>query len=152
MRTFVLFFLFLYLLSFPFGCTSKGIINSYLIATLEGTQSSLQQSKNHQLVERALPPFIVMVDAAIADDPENVELLRKGSQLHVSYALSFIEDKDPVWAAIHYETARDYAFRSVRIKYQILDQEIIGQEENKVKELLAKKFAKEISRISFGGG
>ncbi len=143
MRIFVLFFLFLYLLLFPFGCTSKGIINSYLISTLEGTQASLQQSKNHQLVERALPPFIVMVDAAIADDPENVALLIKGAQLHVGYALSFIEDKDPAWAALHYENAREYTFRAIQVEYDIQSHAIVGQEENKVKKLLAEKFSKE---------
>lgn len=152
MKSIILACLCLFLLFCHLGCTSKGIINSYLIATLEGTQSSLQQSKNHQLVERALPPFIVMVDAAISDDPENVELLIKGAQLHVSYALSFIEDKDPLWASIHYETAKDYAFQAIEHKYSIKNQDIVGQEENKAKEILSQTFDKKDIKHLFWWG
>lgn len=125
------------------GCSPQSIIQNSLLSSLEGTQESLAQSKNPELVERALPPFIVLLDATIHKDKENPKLLMTGAKLHASFALSFVEDKDPHWAALHYESARNYASRAIAISYDIQSKDLIGQEDAKVKALLAARFQKE---------
>ena len=133
------------------GCSIKSMANSYLLASLQGSQNSLQQSENYQLVERALPPFIVLVDSALQDDPENIPMLRKAAEFNTSYALSFIEDKDPHWASLHYQKAREYMWRVMNLKYQIQRQDIIGLQEKQVEKKLAVMGAETVPDLFWWG-
>lgn len=127
------------------GCSATGMFNSFLVSALSGNDSggsAIFESENYQLVEASLPPFILLIENAVAGSPKDDKLLAKATELNVFYAMSFLEAKDPEWAALHYKQAKKHAWKVMKLRYDIKENDIVGQSESKIDYLL-RKFDKE---------
>jgi hypothetical protein len=127
------------------GCSTTGMFNSFLVSALSGdadSGSSIFESENYQLLEASLPPFILLVENAAAGSPDDDELLAKATELNVFYAMSFLQEKDPEWASLHYKQAKKHAWKVMKLRYDIREKDIVGQPESNIDYLL-RKFDKE---------
>ncbi len=61
-----------------------------------GLASALMDQSDPETAREALPVFLVTVDALIADDPENAELLRSGADLYSAFAGLFPHEPERV--------------------------------------------------------
>lgn len=120
------------------GCTIQG----YLTGSLGDSYDTLQQTENFRVMEHGLPSFLIILDSLVAGDPEDEDLLLKAAQFHTSYALSFVESKDPEWAKQHYHTAKEYMDRKIELDYEIKTTDIVGRPEKELEQKL-QSFEKE---------
>lgn len=138
------------ILCFPLilvGCSLQG----YLTSSLEGSNSALQQTENFRLMEHGLPSFLIILDSLAQGDPEDEDLLLTASQFHTSYALSFVELKDPEWAMQHYKTAKEYMDRLMELDYDIISKNIVGRPEQELEQKL-QSFHKDEAPVLFWWG
>ncbi|MBP7022312.1 MAG: hypothetical protein KBC30_10935 [Planctomycetes bacterium] len=123
------------------GCSATGMFNSYLVSSLEGSNSTLFESENYQLLEEALPSFIILLENAVANDPSDDVLLAKAAEINTFYALTFLEEKDARWASLHYKQAKKYAWEVMKLRYDLQESDIVGQKDDKIQKIL-KRFKK----------
>jgi len=75
----------LLLLLFLSGCGLSNIGNQL--------GNSVLNQRDPDLVQEALPSYLLLIDSFIADDPDNVPMLRAASGLNALYAAAFLDDK-----------------------------------------------------------
>jgi uncharacterized protein YceK len=83
-------FIFLWILVFLSGCSA--IISSTTSRLADNFSYAFANNTDTTVVEEAAPAYLLMMDALIKDDPENVSLLRNAAGLNVSYATIFVKD------------------------------------------------------------
>ena len=101
------------------GCSLQSMAAGYFQTTLTNAEENFQKSQNYYVVERALPAFIVLLDATIAQNPEDPALLLQGAKLHTVYGISFAEPVNTEWAKLHYQQASQYLEKLWQIKYRL---------------------------------
>ena len=84
----------------------SGIVDDFTIATKSHTDPLL--------VEYALPPLLLAVDAFLVDQPNNIELLTQAIEAYASYA-ALVEMRDRKRAIPIYERAHSYGRRALKI-------------------------------------
>lgn len=100
------------------GCgVFQSVATDSLMSTLASAEKSIQQSENYYVVEQAMPTFIVMVDAFLADNPDDIDLLLQAAKLHTAYGLSYAQPENPEWAQLHYRQAYEYIEHCIELKY-----------------------------------
>jgi hypothetical protein len=96
----------------------SGCIKQIAVSTVAGIVSdgfeAFTEEQDLALAEEALPANLKLLDVMLKNDPENEQLLRLVSEGYASYALGFVEDKDPERARLFYLRGRDYALRILR--------------------------------------
>ncbi len=125
-------FFLIILITIPYLVLSGCSISGFLDDSLENFQTVLQESENARLMDRGLPTFIITLDTLLYNDKDSIALLRKAAQLHVSYALSFVESQDIYSASLHYAQAKEYMTRIFLEEYEWDINKIIGKSEQKL--------------------
>ncbi len=98
----------------------SGCIQTLAVNTVGGIVdqgfSAFTEDTDLVFVGQALPGNIKLLEVMLRNDPTNERLLRLTSEGYSSYALAYLEDKDPDRAREFYLRGRDYGMR-------ILDQD-----------------------------
>jgi tetratricopeptide (TPR) repeat protein len=68
-----------------------------------------------ELVQDAMPSFLVQMDGFVAASPENTYLLANAAEAYMGYAFLFVEDTDKKRAKGLYFKAKEYALRSLKL-------------------------------------
>lgn len=100
------------------GCgIFQSVAKDSILDTLANAEESIKESENYQLMERAMPTFIILMDTLLAESPDDISLLLQAAKLHSAYGLYFAQPKDPQWATLHYKQAHAYIERAFELKY-----------------------------------
>ncbi len=96
----------------------SGCIQTIAVSTVgeivdEGFSAFTEES-DLEFAEQALPGNLQLLEVMLKNDPDNTRLLRLASEGYSSYALAFLEDKDPERARTFYLRGRDYGLRILR--------------------------------------
>ena len=91
------------------GCfSSSSLMNSYL----EKIKISIFSQEDPEMVRQGVPTLILLMDAALAEDPDNPQLLRTASTIYATYAQAFIIcDGEEERATILYSRANEYGVK-----------------------------------------
>ena len=88
---------------------------SYLDSYFEKVKQSIMKQKDPELVKQGLPTLIILMDAAVAQDPDNPKLLLAASNMYSTYAQAFmIPSEEKQRAAIQYQKAKEYAMKLLK--------------------------------------
>jgi hypothetical protein len=95
-----------------------GCVRTIAISTVGGIVDdgfeAFTEEQDLAFAEQALPGNLKLLEVMLKSDPTNVRLLRLASQGYSSYALAFLEDRDPERARMFYLRGRDYALSILR--------------------------------------
>ena len=95
----------------PFsGCIQTIAVNTVGSIVDEGF-SAFTEETDLPFVEQALPGNIKLLEVMLKNNPTNEKLLTLTSEGYSSYALAFLEDKDPVRAREFYLRGKEFAMR-----------------------------------------
>jgi tetratricopeptide (TPR) repeat protein len=73
---------------------------------------SIVGQEDPELIRQGVPTLIILLDAAVAQDPDNSDLLRSASTMYATYAQAFMVSNGEIKrAAVQYKRAKDYAMR-----------------------------------------
>jgi len=101
-----------------FALLFSGCIHTIAVSTMGGIVdegfSAFTEESDLDFAEKALPGNLKLLDVMLKNDPENMRLLRLASEGYSSYALAFLEDREPERARLFYQRARDYGLRMLR--------------------------------------
>ena len=93
----------------------SGCIQSIAVSTVGGIVdqgfSAFTEETDLPFVEQALPGNIKLLEVMLKNSPDNERLLRLTSEGYSSYALAFLEDKDPVRAREFYLRGKEFGMR-----------------------------------------
>lgn len=92
------------------GCSlsTSSMMSNYF----EKIKISIFQQEDPELVRQGVPTLILLLDAALAEDPDNPQLLLTAATTYSTYAQAFIiSNKDQERAAILYGRAKEYAIK-----------------------------------------
>ena len=78
--------------------------------------ASMQEERDADLAEKAIPASLKMLEGLAKEDPENIWILQKLAEGFCGYAFSFLEDSEPGRASGLYLRGKDYAFRAMKIQ------------------------------------
>lgn len=91
------------------GCST--VISPVTTRATAGLTSAVLDHDDPETVRQGAPAYLLMVDALIAGDPKNADLLVAGAQLYSSYTSAFVDD--PERAARLAERGRSYGWRGL---------------------------------------
>jgi hypothetical protein len=91
------------------GCST--VIAPVTSRATKGLTSAVLDHNDPETVRQGAPAYLLMVDALIAGDPDNVELLIAGAQLYSSYTAGFVVEAER--AVRLAERARGYGWRAL---------------------------------------
>ena len=121
------------------GCallSPVGMMKDYFVKL----KLSIAQQEDPELVRQGLPTLILLIDAAVAEDPDNPDLLRTASNIYATYAQAFVMSSDnKERAAVLYGRAKKYAMRLLR-QYDFFNETVDGSFDEYEKAIL--KFKK----------
>ncbi len=96
----------------------SGCIHTIAVSTVGGIIdegfSAFTEEADLDFAETALPGNLKLLDVLLKNNPTDVQMLRLASEGYSSYALAFLEDKDPVRARAFYERGKGYGVRILR--------------------------------------
>ncbi len=92
------------------GCVQTIAVNTVGNIVDQGF-SAFTEDTDLAFVEEALPANIKLLEVLLKNNPTNEKLLMLTSEGYSSYALAFLEDKDPVRAREFYLRGKDYGMR-----------------------------------------
>lgn len=99
-------------LLFP-GCIQTFAVNTMGGLVDEGFSAFTEES-DLEFAEKALPGNLKLLEVMLRSSPTNVRILKLASEGYSSYALGFLEDKDPVRARDFYLRGRNFGMRILR--------------------------------------
>ena len=105
--------LLLLLTALSFGCnlSPTSMMSSYF----EKVRDSIASQEDPELVKQGVPTLILLLDAAVAQDPENPQLLLTASTIYSTYAQAFVvSNGEEERAKIQYARAKEYAMRLLK--------------------------------------
>jgi len=99
-----------------------GCVRTIAVSTVGGIVdegfSAFTDESDLAFAEQALPGNLKLLEVMLKNDPSNTRLLRLASEGYSSYALAFLEDKDPERARTFYLRGRDYGLRGLELRNQ----------------------------------
>jgi tetratricopeptide (TPR) repeat protein len=105
--------LFLLLTALLFGCNLSP--TSMMSGYFEKVRDSIASQEDPELVRQGVPTLILLLDAAVAEDPDNPQLLLTASTIYATYAQAFVlSNGEEERAAIQYSRAKDYAMKLLK--------------------------------------
>jgi len=100
-----------------FGCgLAKKLPARMIGAVFEGLSASIFEQPDVQLVEQALPAYLLLIDGLLDSSPGDTRLLRTGAQAYSAYASAFVEEEETERLALLYGKAREYSLRLLAIE------------------------------------
>jgi TPR repeat protein len=134
------------ILIFISGCrfSASSIMSGYF----EKIRFSIESQEDPELVKQGVPTLILLIDAAVAEDPDNPKLLLTASTIYATYAQAFVvSNGEEKRASIQYARAKDYAMRllkqrqffadSVDARFEEFEQALLQFRESDVPDLYA---------------
>ena len=100
------------MLLFP-GCVQTLAVNTMGSLVDEGFSAFTEES-DLDFAEKALPGNLKLLEVMLRNNPTNTRLLRLASEGYSSYALGFLEDRQPDRARDFYLRGRDFGLRILR--------------------------------------
>jgi hypothetical protein len=134
------------------GCVQTIAVNAVGGIADEGF-SAFTEEDDLDFAEKALPGNLKLLEVMLKNSPDNTRLLRLLSEGYNSYALGFLEDKDPDRARAFYLRGRDYGLRILR-QNSDLEKALRGTPDD-LKAALAKLSADDVPAVfwtAFGWG
>ena len=113
MIQFILVLLIVILLS---GCSIRRLAVQATLPLISSQIISMQEERDADLAEIAIPASLKMLEGLAKEDPENIWILQKLAEGFCGYAFSFLEDSEPNRASGLYLRGKDYAFRTLEIQ------------------------------------
>jgi tetratricopeptide (TPR) repeat protein len=110
-----LFFL-LFLTTLLSSCSSRPMAVQVTLPLISSQIASMQEERDADLAEKAIPASLKMLEGLAKEDPENIWILQKLAEGFCGYAFSFLEDSEPGRASGLYLRGKDYAFRALEIQ------------------------------------
>ena len=98
------------------GCSSRRLAVQATLPLIYSQIISMQEERDADLAEKAIPASLKMLEGLAKEDPENVWILQKLGEGFCGYAFSFIEDSEPDRASALYLRGKNYAFRALEIQ------------------------------------
>jgi tetratricopeptide (TPR) repeat protein len=98
------------------GCSSRRLAVQATLPLIASQIVSMQEERDVDLAEKAIPASLKMLEGLAKEDPENVWILEKLAEGFCGYAFSFLEDSEPERASGLYLRGKDYAFRALEIQ------------------------------------
>ena len=98
------------------GCSSRRLAVQATLPLIASQIVSMQEERDADLAEKAIPASLKMLEGLAKEDPENVWILQKLAEGFCGYAFSFLEDHEPDRASGLYLRGKDYAFRALEIQ------------------------------------
>lgn len=99
---------------------TSGCIQTIAVSTVGGIVdegfSAFTEESDLRFVEQALPGNIKLLEVLQKNDPTNERLLRLLSEGYSSYALGFLEDKEPVRAREFYLRGKEFGVRLLKVQ------------------------------------
>ena len=96
----------------------SGCVQSIAVSTMGGLVdegfSAFTEEDDLAFAEKALPGNLKLLEVMLKSSPENERLLRLASEGYSSYALGFLEDKEPDRAREFYLRGRNFGLRILR--------------------------------------
>ncbi len=115
------------------GCI-QGIAINTVGGIVDDGFTALTEEQDLDIAEKALPANLKLLEVMLKSDPGNERLLLLVSQGYSSYALGFVEDREPERARMLYLRGRDYALRILQ-KNKSLAQALNGSPDDLRNEL-----------------
>ncbi len=98
------------------GCSSRRMAVQATLPLISSQIVSMQEERDADLAEKAIPASLKMLEGLAKEDPENIWILQKLAEGFCGYAFSFLEDSEPDRASGLYLRGKDYAFRALEIQ------------------------------------
>lgn len=95
------------------SCTMKQLVADNMVGLLEEVEGSFLEEQNYAYGREAGASLLLMLDGVVASSPGNGGLLALAARMNAQYALGFLEEEDPEWAASLFEKALDYGLRAL---------------------------------------
>lgn len=96
------------------GCSVQKMAIRSMGDILDNSLISLYEEEDLELAEHAIASDLKLLEALIKSDPENEKLLLMASQGFASYALGFVEDREPERAKKLYLRGREYGLQRLK--------------------------------------
>lgn len=95
-----------------------GCVRTIAVSTMGGIIddgfSAFTEESDLDFAGKAFPGSLKLLEVMLKSDPSNPSMLRLASEGYSSYALAFLDDKDPGRAKEFYLRAKDYGMRLLR--------------------------------------
>jgi hypothetical protein len=98
------------------GCSSRRLAVQATLPLISSQIVSMQEERDVDLAEKAIPASLKMLEGLAKEDPENIWILQKLAEGFCGYAFSFLEDSESARASALYLRGKDYAFRALEIQ------------------------------------
>ncbi|HIJ50442.1 MAG TPA: hypothetical protein HPP54_05205 [Nitrospinae bacterium] len=98
------------------GCSRRRLAVQATLPLISSQIISMQEERDADLAEIAIPASLKMLEGLAKEDPENIWILQKLAEGFCGYAFSFLEDSEPNRASGLYLRGKDYAFRTLEIQ------------------------------------
>ena len=97
---------------------TAGCVRTIAVSTMGGIIddgfSAFTEESDVDFAGEAFPGSLKLLEVMLKNDPTNPEMLRLASEGYSSYALAFLEDKDPARARQFYLRGEEYGLRILR--------------------------------------
>nr|MBC8284484.1 hypothetical protein [Nitrospinota bacterium] len=98
------------------GCSSRRLAVQATLPLLASQMISMQEERDVDLAEKAIPASLKMLEGLAKEDPDNIWIKEKLAEGFCGYAFSFLEDSDPERASGLYLRGKDYARQALEIQ------------------------------------
>jgi len=98
------------------GCSSRRLAVQATLPLIASQIVSMQEERDVELAEKAIPASLKMLEGLAKEDPSNVWILENLAEGFCSYAFSFLEDSEPDRASGLYLRGKNYALRALEIQ------------------------------------
>jgi hypothetical protein len=99
-----------------FGCSTSKMAVQASLSLVESQIQVMQEERDPELAEKAIPANLKMLEGLLKQDPENPWILENLAEGFCGYAFSFLEDTEPERASSLYERGKDYALRATVLR------------------------------------
>ncbi len=80
-------------------------------STFDGLSTAIAAQPDVQMVESALPAYLLLMDGLLISAPDDPALLRSAATSYSSYASAFVPEEEPERQVLLYDQARNYSLR-----------------------------------------
>jgi len=98
------------------GCSSRQLAVQATLPLISSQIISMQEERDVDLAEKAIPASLKMLEGLLKEDPDNVWILENLAEGFCGYAFSFLEDSEPDRASGLYLRGKGYALQAVELQ------------------------------------
>ncbi len=99
-----------------FGCSRQSLVVGATAPLIDAAMEEIYTSGDIETAREGIPGQILLLRGLCRSDPGRLDVWTSAVQLYTSYAMIFIEDRDPDWALDLYDEGRDLGLRFLRRK------------------------------------